>query len=75
MKVIIRPSANRDVKKLPKNIKKDIENIVLKLIDIESLNDVPNLKKLKDNETAYRIRIKDYRLGFFLKNKNIISSK
>lgn len=72
MKVIIRPSANKDVKKLPNNIKKEIENIVIKLTEIERLDDIPNLKKLKAHGNAYRIKLKDYRLGFYFENKNTI---
>ena len=33
----------------------------------ETLENIPNTKKLKDHKTAYRTRIGDYRLGFFLK--------
>jgi len=76
MKIIVRPSANKDVKKIPGAIKADIERVVLQLIEAESLEHIPNLKKLKgNNKAAYRIRIKDYRLGFFLEGDTIIVSR
>jgi len=75
MRLIIRPSANKDVKKLPKEIKQEVETIVLRMIESERLNDLKNIKKLKGHGNAYRIRIKDYRLGFFLEEDTIILSR
>ena len=75
MKLIIRASANKDIKKLPRAIKQDLETIVLQLIEIEDLNSIKNIKKLKGHANAYRIRIKDYRLGFFLNEGTIILSR
>lgn len=75
MRLIIRPSANKDVKKLPKVIKQEVEIIVLQMIESERLNELKNIKKLKGHENAYRIRIKDYRLGFFMEEDTIILSR
>ena len=38
----------------------------------ESLKSIPNTKKLKGHKTAYRTRVGDYRLGFFLENSIIL---
>ena len=35
MRLIIRASANKDVKKLPKEIKQEVETIVLRMIESE----------------------------------------
>jgi len=76
MKIVIRPSANRDIKKIPKTIKADIEKVVLLLIEADSLEHIPHLKKLQgNNKIAYRIRIKDYRLGFFWEDNTVIISR
>jgi mRNA interferase RelE/StbE len=75
MRLIIRTSANKDIKKLPKAIKQEIETIILQLIEAQNLNEFSNIKKLKGHNNAYRIRIKDYRLGFFMEEDTIIFSR
>ena len=37
--------------------------------------EIRSLKKLKSSDSAYRIRISDYRVGFFLENDTIIFSR
>jgi mRNA interferase RelE/StbE len=75
MRLIIRTSANKDIKKLPKAVKQEIETIILQLIEAKNLNGLSNIKKLKGHNNAYRIRIKDYRLGFFMEEDTIILSR
>ncbi|MCO5232848.1 MAG: type II toxin-antitoxin system RelE/ParE family toxin [Chitinophagales bacterium] len=75
MLVEIKSSANKDVKKLPKNIKADIKALVLNMMDAKTLNDLTHLKKLKTYKDAYRIRVGDYRLGFFYRDDKIIISR
>ncbi len=41
----------------------------------ESLNELSNLKKLKGHSAAYRIKIKNYRVGFFVENDTVILSR
>lgn len=72
MKLIVRASANKDVKKLPKSIKEEIETIILQLIEANNLNELHNIKKLKGHNAAYRIRIKDYRVGFSWKKIQLL---
>jgi len=37
----------------------------------ENLNNIPNLKKLLGHRSAYRVRLGDYRVGFFYENHKI----
>jgi mRNA interferase RelE/StbE len=49
---------------------------LIKLFESENdLNNIPNLKKLTGHKAAYRIRIGDYRLGFFYENQTIIIAR
>ncbi|MGB3298096.1 MAG: type II toxin-antitoxin system RelE/ParE family toxin [Phormidesmis sp.] len=41
------------------------------MLDYPSLQEVRNLKKLKGSDIAYRIRIGDYRVGFFFENETV----
>ena len=66
---------------------KDADNILrkseklklLKLItQIENANDlsvIANVKKLAGYRTAYRIRLSDYRIGFFFENNKVIFAR
>ena len=55
-----------------KTIKERLFKTILKIEEAHSLQDISNLKKLKDHKSAYRIRIGDYRLGFFFENYTIL---
>ncbi|MCZ2222041.1 MAG: hypothetical protein LC122_00205 [Chitinophagales bacterium] len=41
----------------------------------DSLDSIPNTKKLKGFKTAYRTRVGDYRLGFFYENSTILLAR
>lgn len=60
------------------NIKSVKANLV-KLIDqieaAENINGIPNLKKLAGHKSAYRVRIADYRVGFFYENGKVIFAR
>ena len=49
-----------------------IKNLVLTdILAIQNLSEISNLKKLKGDYNAYRIRVSDYRIGFFLEEDTI----
>ena len=66
-----------------KKFSKDLDNLKLKFVkqalirlietmeSVDSLEKIPNTKKLKGHKTAYRTRVGDYRLGFFFENSTI----
>ncbi len=49
----------------------DVESIILKIEAATSLSQIHNIKKLKGDATAYRIKYRDYRIGLFIEN-NIV---
>ena len=53
-----------------------VKQALLRVIDLmesaESLDNIPNTKKLRGHKTAYRTRVGDYRLGFFCENSTIL---
>jgi len=61
MKINIRKSAIKDLKKIDNKIKNRIHSGILTL---ENFPDVANCKKLTNFEPAYRLRIGDYRILF-----------
>ncbi len=58
---------------------KSVKSNLIKLINLiefsENLNNVPNLKKLVGHKSAYRVRIADYRVGFFYENNKVIFAR
>lgn len=48
-----------------------ISETVKSVIRSQTIQDIPNLKKLKGYKTAYRIRTGDYRIGIIFENKTI----
>ena len=51
-----------------KSVKSNLLKIIIPMESIDSLENIPNTKKLKGHKSAYRIRVGDYRLGFFYEN-------
>lgn len=76
MRVEIEESFAKDTKKIKdKNVLIKLADAIEQLSIINKLSDIPNCKKLKGSTTAYRIRIGDYRAGFFYENGTIYFSR
>lgn len=61
MKIEIRPSAIKDLKKLDNVERKKIHE---KVVELANFPDVRNIKKLTNFEPAYRLRLGSYRVLF-----------
>ncbi|MFZ4800026.1 MAG: type II toxin-antitoxin system RelE family toxin [Bacteroidia bacterium] len=73
MKILIDKSFQKDTDKITdQKIIKSIFNCILKIQKLDKLTDLANCKKLKNSNTAYRIRIGDYRIGFLFENDSVI---
>ena len=54
---------------------KTCDLVLEEIPNVEDLGTIANLSKLKGDDTAYRIRIGDYRIGFFLEDNAIVMSR
>ena len=58
---------------------KSVKRSVIRLIEfmeaVDTLENIPNTKKLKGHKTAYRTRVGDYRIGFFFENSTILLAR
>lgn len=72
MKIEIRDSFLKDIKKQSKENKQKIEAIFNDMKSAESISDLKNIKKLQGFKIFYRIRIGDYRLGFAFEDETIV---
>ncbi len=77
MKTEYLPTFIKDLKSLKSTpVYKTIKRITFQdIISCQNLRDINNIKKLKREDNAYRIRVGDYRIGFFLKGDTIIFSR
>lgn len=66
MKVTFRKSFFKDVKKhSDQKLKKTIKSKIIELENSYDLSAISNITKMKNHDTAYRMRIGKYRLGFY----------
>lgn len=65
MNIDIHSSFVKDTKKLPSPVKQKLADIIVQIKSANNLQEITNCKKLTGYKTAYRIRIGDYRIGFF----------
>ena len=58
-----------------KNVKSNLAKLILLIESEETLNNIPHLKKLAGHKSAYRVRVGDYRVGFFYENRKVIFAR
>lgn len=58
-----------------KSVKSNLAKLIQQLELEENLNNIPHIKKLVGHKSAYRIRLGDYRVGFFYENHTIILAR
>jgi len=51
-----------------------IANAIAQIGSANSIADIPNVKKMKGHDSAYRIRVGDFRIGFFLEEDEVFVS-
>jgi mRNA interferase RelE/StbE len=73
MKTEYKPTFVKDLKRLKstENFQQIKRLIFEEIPSIETLDEIINLKRLRGNENAYRIRVGDYRIGFLLEGDTI----
>lgn len=49
-------------------VKLALKQVILRLEEAETLSEIRHLKKLKGHSIAYRVRVGEYRLGFYFEN-------
>ncbi|WP_310425877.1 type II toxin-antitoxin system RelE/ParE family toxin [Chamaesiphon sp. VAR_48_metabat_135_sub] len=77
MKVTYKKKFLKDLKALQSTeaYEKICDLVLEEIPNVEDLSTIANLSKLKGDETAYRIRVGDYRIGFFMENDEIVMSR
>ncbi len=71
MNIEIRKSFVKDADKLPALFQRQLAAIINQLEKSSQPSQLENCKKLTGYKTAYRIKMKQYRIGFYYENKTI----
>ena len=72
MKIEFLTKFNKDLTKIrDKNLLKKIEHFILELENCNKLSEIEQIKKCVGFKNAYRKRIGDYRIGFFVDGRII----
>jgi len=72
MVVFTTNSFNKDISKIKdKKVSAKIEQIIRKMETVNTVSEIAGIKKLAGHQYAYRIRLGDYRLGFYLIDNSI----
>ena len=58
-----------------KTVKSNLSKLIQLFESEENLNNIPHLKKLAGHKSAYRVRIGDFRVGFFYENHKVIFAR
>lgn len=62
----------KDIDKINQSfVKKALEKAIVRVEQANSLDEIPQLKKLIGHKSAYRIRIGDYRIGIFVEANKV----
>ncbi|MEI6815345.1 MAG: type II toxin-antitoxin system RelE/ParE family toxin [Bacteroidota bacterium] len=57
----------KDISKIKdKKVQESIKEVIKNIEDADSIKEIKNLKKMKNCQDAFRIRINDYRIGIFI---------
>jgi mRNA interferase RelE/StbE len=64
-----RASFGRDIKRIRSDqILAGVRQVILDVEAANTWSEVPNIKKIKGANNAFRIRVDDYRIGLFIEN-------
>lgn len=68
MKIEIKKSFLKDVKKADKSYRLKVLNLIEEIENSTTLNEISNLKKLKGYSNFFRVRMLDYRVGVVIED-------
>lgn len=72
MRVEFLSKFNRDIDKINlQPVRRSVLQVVLNIEKAKNFSQIPNVKKLRGHKSAYRIKVKSYRIGIFVE-KNLV---
>jgi len=76
MKLVFTNTIIKDVKSIKnEKLKTKIHLLISSLKTYDSINEIRGIKKIKGHSKAYRMRLGNYRLGFYFEENSIILAR
>ncbi|SFP18670.1 type II toxin-antitoxin system RelE family toxin [Hydrogenimonas thermophila] len=72
MRIVVRKSAAKDIQKIAEPHKTKIK---LQIQELQNFPNISNIKKLKNHQPAFRLRVGDYRVLFDVEDGLIIVAR
>ncbi len=67
---------SKDIDQLKiKSVKANLVKLIAHIESADNLNEIQHLKKLTGHKSAYRVRLGDYRVGFFYERNKVIFAR
>ena len=73
MQVEVTKKFSKDVLNLDIDLQEKVISLIATVKEIDTIRNIPNLKKLKGFKNAYRIKIDKYRMGLLMVENNTVS--
>lgn len=72
MQIIYLKAFSKDIDKLRnKEVSKSLLGVISEIKKAKNIQEINNLEKLKGYKNAYRIRIREYRIGIFIEGNTV----
>ncbi len=72
MKIVFSKQFEKQISKLRNpDLEEGIGKAILEIKQANSLQEIPNIKKMKNHDSAYRKRVGNYRIGFFYEDGEV----
>ncbi len=76
MRVVFLQKFDKDIDLInDARIKQSLIDVIINVELAEKLSEINNLKKIKGDKTAYRIRVGNYRIGLFFENEIVMFAR
>lgn len=76
MRVVFLQKFDKDIDLINDDrIKQSLIDVIINVELAEKLSEINNLKKIKGDKTAYRIRVGNYRIGLFFENEIVMFAR
>jgi mRNA interferase RelE/StbE len=71
MQIVFLKAFSKDIDKLNnKQVASDLLEVISEIRTAKNIHHINNLEKLSGHSTAFRIKIKDYRIGAYIEKKH-----
>ena len=74
MRFLIDRSFERDTKKLPPEVQRQLKELLAVITKANSIKEL-SLVKLQGGDNAFRLRMGNYRIGMYLENDSLVLSR